>query len=268
MPKDSPHKRHPILLALSSKRNVIWAVMLRDMRTRFFNHGLGFVVVPLWPLIHMGVIITIHSIAGHAPPYGDSSPLFYATGIIPTLTFIYLSRFMGLSVITNRPMMAFSIVKPLDVMVGRAVLEFISACITLTLMMSILYLAGINPWPYDLETAVEAYLAVIFLGFGVGISVGVLALFYPLVMTGWQLMIICLYVSSGTLFVASNLPDSASRYLAYSPVTVSVEWMRTAYYESYSDKLVSPAYVIIFGAVALFFGLLFERIFRRQLLDR
>lgn len=268
MPNKAPPGRHPIIQALIDKKNVVWAVMLRDMRTRFFNHGFGFIVVPLWPLMHMGIIILIHSAAGHSPPYGDSSPLFYATGITPTLTFIYLSRFMGLSVITNRPMMAFPIIKSIDVMTGRACLEMVSACITLVLIISILYITGINPWPYDIETAVEAYLAVIFLGFGTGIFVGVLALFYPLVMTGWQLIIICLYISSGTLFVASNLPDSASKYLSYNPVTVSVEWMRTAYYESYSDKLVHPLYVLSFAAIALFLGLAFERIFRRQLLDR
>lgn len=67
------------------------AVVLRDMRTRFFNHGLGFIVVPLWPLAHMGIIITIRSFVAHTAPYGESVPLFYATGVIPTLTFIYIS---------------------------------------------------------------------------------------------------------------------------------------------------------------------------------
>ncbi|MGV1795345.1 ABC transporter permease [Rhizobium sp. A37_96] len=268
MRTDKSRLNRPLINALISKRNVIWAVILRDMRTRFFNHGLGFIVVPLWPLVHMGAIIMIHSAAGYPAPYGSSAPLFYATGITPTLTFIYISRWMGYSVITNRAMMSFPVVKPADVMTGRACLEIISACITLVLMLAILWVTGQDPWPYNLEQAVSAFLAAIFLGFGMGFLVGSIALIYPIILTVWQLTIICLYISSGTLFVASNLPDNLSRFLAFSPVTVCVEWMRTAYYESYSDKLVAALYVFSFGAIALFLGLTIERIFRRHIFDR
>ncbi len=261
------HSRNPIIHALVQKKNVLAAVMLRDMRTRFFNHGLGFIIVPLWPLAHMGVIITIHVLAGKASPYGQSTTLFYATGIVPTLMFLYISRFMGYSLIQNRAMMAFPIVKPIDVMTGRACLEITSSVITLTLIMIILLALGNNPWPNDLETAVLAYITVIFLAFGIGILVGILGLAFPLFLTVWQLLSICLYISSGTFFVASNLPHSAATVLSYNPVTVCVEWMRTAYYETYSDKLVAPFYVISFGAVALLLGLSIDRFFRRQLAD-
>lgn len=260
-------KRHPAIQALIQKRNVVGAVVLRDMRTRFFNHGLGFIMVPLWPLAHMGIIIAIHALVGRTPPYGESTALFYATGIVPTLTFIYISRFMGYSLVMNKAMMAFPIVKAMDVMIGRACLEIISAVITLTLIMLILFALGQNPWPNDLETAVLAFLAAAFLGFATGTLVGILGLFLPFVLTVWQLLSIALYISSGTLFVASNLPEPGATILSYNPVTVCVEWMRIAFYESYSDRLVAPFYVISFGAIALLLGLAIERFFRRKWMD-
>jgi len=168
----------------------------------------------------------------------------------------------------NRPMMAFPIIKPIDVMTGRACLEITSAVITLTLIIIILWALGENPWPYDLETAVSAYLAVIFLGFGVGILVGILGLAFPFLLTVWQLLSILFYISSGALFVASYLPEQAATALSYNPVTVCVEWMRTAYYQTYSDKLVSPFYVISFGAIALLLGLSIDHFFRRQIAER
>ena len=113
----------------------------------------------------------------------------------------------------------------------------------------------------------EAYVAIIFLAYGVGTCVGVIGMFYPMVLTLWQLVSVCLYLSSGALFVAANLPDQITDVLSYNSITVSVEWMRTAFYESYSDKLVDPAYVVAFGGVSLFLGLGIERIFRRQMLD-
>ena len=267
-PTFSRPRRHPFVEALVSKKNVMGAVILRDMRTRFFNHGLGFIIVPIWPLIHMGVLILIHAAAGHgAPLYGESTALFYATGLVPTLAFMYVSRFMGWSVAQNRPMMAFPAVKSLDVMFGRAFLEFIAACITLVSIMTILSVTGQNPWPVDIERAVSAYFAVIFLAIGCGILVGALGMLQPFLLTIWQVVLICLYISSGTMFVASNLPDQASYLLSFNPVLECVEWMRTAFYVSYSDKLVSEEYVLCFATVVLCLGLAIERLFRRKLLE-
>lgn len=266
MARSNKNRLPPAIQAFINSKNVIYAVILRDMRTRFFNHGLGFIIVPLWPLVHMGVLITIHAASGRAaPPYGESTSLFYATGLVPTLTFMYVSRFMGYSAIQNKPMMAFPIVKALDVMFGRAFLEIIASCITITLITTILWLADQHPWPIDVENAVSAYLATIFLAIGCGTVAGVLSLAQPMIMTVYQLIIICTYLSSGTMFVASNLPDEVSYPLSYNPVLVCVEWMRTAYYETYSDKLVDKAYIFEFALVSLFLGLLIEKVFRRQL---
>lgn len=244
------------------------AVILRDMRTRYFNHGLGFILVPVWPLFHMGILIAVHAGTGRgAPAYGDSTALFFATGLVPMLTFMYMSRFMGWSVWQNKAMMAFPAVTPLDVMWGRAFLEFISACIAALLLFVILWGTGQNPWPTDIESAVGAFFATMFLAFGCGTLVGVLSMFQPFLLTLWQLTIVCLYLSSGTMFVASDLPDNLSYALSFNPVLECIEWMRTAFYQSYSDKLVSVQYILSFGLGALVLGLAIERLCRRRLRD-
>jgi capsular polysaccharide transport system permease protein len=69
------------------------------------------------------------------------------------------------------------------------------------------------------------------------------------------------------MFVASNLPDKLAVPLSYNPVLECVEWMRTAYYETYSDRLVSEQYIIAFGLVTLCLGLTAERFFRRRMLE-
>ena len=238
------------------------------MRTRFFNHGLGFVIVPLWPLTHMGILILMHSLAGHGvPPYGESTALFYATGLVPTLTFSYVSRFMGLSLVLNKPMLSFPEIHVTDVMMGRAFLEIIAAFVTLSLIVGILYITGQNPLPFDLERAMYCYLATIFLAVGCGTLVGIVSLFMPIFITLYALILILLYISSGTVFVASNLPAPIAEALSFNPLLVCVEWMRTAFYESYSTKLVNEEYVFAWGLCMLLLGLLIERIFRRQMLE-
>ena len=243
------------------------AVILRDMRTRFFNHGLGFLIVSLWPLAHMVILLMIYSMTGRRTPFGDSLYVFFATGLIPTLAFMYVSRFMSLSLIINRPMLSFPAVTVVDVMLARAFLEVVAAFVTLVFLIIIIYAIGDNPFPWDLSEAVKAYLAALLLAVGVGVLAGVIVMFSPFFATIYALMMILVYIGSGTLFVISSLPDVISTPLSYNPVVHAVEWMRVAYYPTYSTKILDKEYLIGFGMTSLFLGLLLERVLRGKMLE-
>jgi capsular polysaccharide transport system permease protein len=235
--------------AVWQKKNVMTAVMLRDMRSRFFNHGLGFLVQSLWPLTHMVVLLILYGLAGRETPFGSSLNIFFATGLVPTLTFMYVSRFMSLSILINRSMMSFAWV------------------ITLSLIILFLLFVGDDPMPANLSEAVLCYLTTILLAVGVGTLAGVIVMFFEMFVTVYALLCIVFYISSGTLFVANQFPDSISIPLSYNPIVQCVEWMRTAYFENYSDRLVSKEYVVMFGIVCLLIGLLLERTFRMRIKD-
>ena len=259
--------RTSFLQALSQKRHVMTAVMLRDMRTRFFNHGLGFLIVALWPLAHMLILLAIYTVVGRKTPFGESLNVFFATGLIPTLAFMYVSRFMSLSLILNRPMLSFPVVTVVDIMTARAVLEIIAAYLTLIFMFAILLALGDDPIPFDVEQAVYAYLATLLLSVGAGSLAGVIVMFSPFFATIYALTMILVYIGSGTLFVISDLPDVISGPLAWNPVVHSVEWMRTAYYPTYSDKILDKGYLLGCGLTSLCLGLLLERTLRWKMLE-
>ncbi len=243
------------------------AVILRDMRTRFFNHGLGFIVQSLWPLFHILVVMMINVSAGRAAPYGDNPMIFFASGLMPALLFIYISRFMSLSIILNKPMLSFPVVRITDILFARAFLEVTAGFITIALMWVIFTVLGISPYPDDPVQAILAYLATILLALGVGTIVGVITSFLPIFATIYALMGIVFYVTSGCLFVTSNFPDQIAIPMSYNPVLQCVEWMRTAYFENYSDRLVNREYLVAFGASTLLVGLIGERALRRILLE-
>lgn len=263
--KDSERLR--VLGALAEKRNVMSAVVLRDMRSRFFNHGLGFLLVSLWPLAHMIILLGIFTVMGRKAPYGESLNVFFATGLIPTLAFMYVSRFMSLSLTINRPMLSFPVVKVVDIMLARAFLEVVAASLTLFFMFMILLALGDNPLPANVFEAVYAYLSVILLAVGVGSLAGVFVMFMPFFATIYALMMIVVYISSGTVFVSAALPAKIAYILSWNPVFHAVEWMRFAYFPGYSDKWLDRSYIISFGALALCLGLFLERTLRMRMLE-
>lgn len=256
-----------VLHALAEKKNVMNAVILRDMRSRFFNHGLGFLLVSLWPLAHMVILLSIYTVIGRKAPYGESLNVFFATGLIPTQAFIYVSRFMSLSLILNRSMLSFPVVSVVDIMMARAFLEVVAAALTLFFMFMVLLALGDNPFPADSFEAVYAYLAAILLAVGVGSLAGVFVMFMPFFATIYALTMIVVYISSGTLFVSAALPERIAYILSWNPVFHAVEWMRLAYFPGYSDNWLDRGYIISFGALSLCLGLFLERILRMRMLE-
>ena len=114
--------------------HVLTAIMLRNIRTRFFGTGLGFLIALSWPLIHIGLLIMISALTGRAAPYGDDIVVFFATGLVPYMAFLYISRFMMISVQHTRPLLAFPIGKILALLFATAILEVLpSACSFLAL---------------------------------------------------------------------------------------------------------------------------------------
>ncbi len=253
--------------ALAQKADVMRAIILRDMRTRFFNHGLGFLLVPLWPLAHMFILLTIYMFMGRRTPFGDSLRLFFATGLLPCLTFMYVSRFMALSIVLNRPMLAIPVVKVIDILFARAFLETISAFFTVFLTFSILLSLGDNPFPSDWTEATLAFLSTILLAVGVGVMAGVITALVTFFSTIYALCLIVIYISSGTLFVVSALPSQIAYALSWNPVVHAVEWMRSAFYPTYNSQVIDKPYLLSFGLGALFIGLTLERLVRRIALE-
>lgn len=267
MRKPQPTTKQTMKEALRERGHVMTAVILRDMRTRFFNHGLGFIVQSLWPLTHIFVLLFLNTFAGRSAPYGSSPMVFFGAGVVPTLTFIYISRFMAYSIILNKNMTSFPIVKVTDIIYGRAFLEIIAGFVTLFFIWVIFTAMGVSPYPDNPTQAVFAYLATILLALGVGSIISVMTTIFPIFVTVYALMTILFYIGSGCLFVTPNLPDQIAIPLSYNPIVQCVEWMRTAYFEGYSDRLLDKEYLLSFGGISLMIGLLAERYTKRLMLD-
>ena len=254
--------------AARRQRRVLYALMLRNMRTKFFGNGLGYLVAVAWPLTHIVILVAIFAVAGRAAPFGNSIALFIATGVVPFQTFNYLARFMMISLIKSRPLLAFPEVKVLDMLFAAALLEILSACCVVIAFLVIAWFAGIDAMPRDIVQAAYALGACMLLGLGFGLMNGVIALAFPPWFTGYALIIILLWFSSGVYFVPDALPAVARDALAYLPRCRCIEWMRSAYYEGYGGLVLDRSYIVGFACVTIFLGLLLERAMRGHLLAK
>ncbi|HEY8006675.1 MAG TPA: ABC transporter permease [Methylocella sp.] len=252
---------------LRTQGQVIYALMLRDVKTRYFGNGLGFLFSSVaWPLVHVLVLLTVYTSLGRTAPFGNSTILFFATGLVPFMTFSYMSRWIMIGLVLNRPLIVFPVVKITDVLIARAFLEILGACMMTASLFLILWFCEVDFMPRDIAQASFAFGASVLLGLGMGIINAIIATAFVGWMTGYALIIISLYISSGVMFVPDSLPEVARYYLSFNPVLQAIEWMRSAYYDGYGSLVLDKTYLMAWAACTIFSGFALERLIRGRLL--
>jgi capsular polysaccharide transport system permease protein len=266
MPSATLHAPKNKTLALFQEQCHIWyALMMHDIKTRFFGNGLGYIVTVLWPLGHILLILAIN--AGRLCPHGDSMILYAATAAIPFIAAQYISRFMMMGMMMNRSFMAYPIIKALDIIFARAFLELVSTYIGAAVILMGMAICGIDIMPIAPGQAVLAWLSAILLGLGFGMFNAVIVMAVPL----WAIICIAFYITAwmtcGIAIDPELLPPQYGYLMSFNPLMHAVEWMRTAYYPDYTPRLLDKTYLVECGVGLFFVGLVSERLFRGFLLN-
>ena len=237
---------------------VLHALMLRDMRTRFGGSYFGYAVVVLWPVVHTFILVAIYVFRKVPAPVGDSRALFFASGAVPVLIFQYISREVMKSVLMNKPLTYYPQVKNFDVIFARILVEIVTGFLGLMLVFVILVAIGVDPRPADPVMAVGGYLAAILLGISIGtINVGIAA-FFPGWLMGYALFSVLMYIASGVFILPNYLPEQIYEILKWNPAMQIVEWVRLGYYPGLQVQI-DYMYIILFALTSLSLGLLLER---------
>lgn len=252
--------------AFQRQRRVILALMLRNIRTRFFSSGLGFLIAIAWPLSHTLIFVAISVYNGRQAPLGESAALFFGTGSATFQAFSYLALFTMQSILTTRPLLAFPEVKLLDAIFAAALLEILSSFTVCMILVLIGAFNGIDVIPRDIEGAACAYGSAVILGLGIGLINSVIAMQVPMWGMIFALTRILLYIASGVIFLPDSLPEPYRTMMSYNPIAQAVEWMRSTYYEGVGYGFLDKSYTLKFGVCAIFVGLLAERLTRGSLM--
>jgi capsular polysaccharide transport system permease protein len=251
---------------LREQGRVIGALMLWDVKTRFFGNRLAFLLAPAWPLSHILIIITLYGLVNRAIPYGDSAMLWVATGVVPFMAYNYVSRNACLGMVMLKPLLNHSAVKVIDILFARCLIEILTTAIVVIIIGILFTVCDIDFMPVDVPQACLGIAACVFLGISFGVINAVIVGFFPFWITAFLLMTILLWISSGVMFVPDSLPDTFSYILSFNPILQGIEWVRSAYYDGYGVKVLDKEYMLSFAVVSLALGLAAERGLRGKVL--
>jgi capsular polysaccharide transport system permease protein len=219
------------------------------------------------PFGHLMGLMSMPLLADQIAPLGNEYGIYAATGILPYILFLYPARMTMLCLVDSMPLLSFPVVKPVDVIAARVVVEAVVAFTVILLFLLVLAAIGLDVWPYNIEQATAAVFSTVYLSVSFGVFSAVA---YRLVRSWLWIQItimITMYLTSGAFYDVRMLSPEARAWLGVNPLFHCVQWLRAAYYEGYGDELLNRQYLLGFATLTLLLGLAFERFIRGRLLQ-
>jgi len=250
---------------LQAQLLVIHALVLRETRTRFGAHQLGYIWALIEPLFWVSVFYGLFTLLGKSMPYGMDIVTFITTGVIPYLLFRQTMVRGHTAIPSNKSLLFYPQVRPLDLIMARTGLEIATLVTVFAIIM------GGHAF-YTGELVIENPLTVLIglllaglLGAAVGLFFSALSVYSKVVDRLVPMISRPLFFTSGLFFTANQLPTNVREILLWNPVLHTVEMVRDGWFYTYEAHYLDISYVLFWIIGSAYIGLVLERMARRRL---
>ena len=223
----------PLRDAWAVMRAVVFALFLRELKTRMGGRWWGIAWIVGEPVASAAVLLAMYSVVHARVVGGVDTLLFLVSGVLPFQLFKHLVLRSMESIDANQGLFAYRQVRPIDAVTARALVEVVLALAVAAVAVSLLAWLGHDVMPrFPLELIGVSVLLV-----ALGATLGLLAA----VATGGALAraraairvaSMPLMIVSGVAFPVSVLPPAAREAFAVNPLLHLLEGVRCAVFGS------------------------------------
>ncbi|BFT62226.1 ABC transporter permease [Pseudomonas moorei] len=253
---------------LQIKKSVIFALVLREARSRFGDRRMGASWTLIEPICHLLILSVLFGLLRGRTVAGIDFPVFVLVGLAPFLLFRNTALRLMNSPKENRALFSYKQIKPLDTYIARVLVEFsISATVYAILVFGFAWFGFDMAIKSPIEWMLTVLLGVVF-SFGLGMLLSLIAHAMPSSALFIRMMFFPLYFMSGVLIPASYLPHAMLPLLLLNPFLHLMELIRAEIFPHYVPvDGISVLYVIAFTLVLLFVSLGTYRVRRLHLIS-
>lgn len=245
------------------QKRVIGALLMREIITRYGRNNIGFLWLFLEPLLMTGLIVVLWG----GLRFNQYSTLniiaFMATGYpLMMMWRNTANRTIG-AVSANISLLYHRNVRVLDTLVSRMILEIAGATIAQLLLMGVLILLGIIPFPQDLFYMLLAWSLMAMFAMGLGLIICAIAQSFEVFGRIWSTLSFLMMPLSGAFFFVHNMPAAVQPYLLKIPMIHGSEMFRHGYFGDTVITYENPAFLLVVNLVLLLVGLLLVKRFSK-----
>lgn len=252
------------------QRAVLFALILRELKTRFGGRLIGLFWVLLEPALHIAMVLAIRvMLRDRFTGVMMDAPVYILAAMLP----FFMARNIWFGCMTavsaNGGLFGYRQVKPLDTMIARAALEIL-IYISVYIVFNLIFLwLGYRAWPHHPLEYWAIWVHFIAMGFGLALISLVISHFLPPAAGFIRMLSTPLYLMSGVLIPIATFPPSFRVYLLWNPFLHMVETSRVAYFPVYNAMAgVDIRYAIEWAAALITGGLLLYWLRRTRLVSR
>lgn len=244
---------------------VIRAIVLREVKTRFGNHQWGYAWALIGPLAWVAAFALVYHLLGRMAPPGMSVISFLITGIVTFEMFRNTSNQATGAIAGNKGLLFYPQVRPLDLVMARTLLEGATQVVVFSILLSgVALYEGRLPVDDVLTTIAGVGLAI-----GLGGSFGLVSCGLSTISPTFErihgMVMRPMFWFSAVFYPVDSVPTAVRSILLYNPVVHVIEMVRDGWFPGYQTRHIDPWYPAVWVLVLLFFGLSLERVARRRL---
>lgn len=243
---------------------VAHALILRETRTRFGANQLGFLWALLEPVLFIGTFYVLFSFSERSAPSGMTMGAFMVTGLIPYSIFRETSNRVAVATSSNRGLLFYPQVKPLDLVVARVVLEVMTWTLVFAILVSAEALILGHLQIDSLLLVFCGFALCSLLGGALGMLLGILSLYMASMERLSGALLRPMFWLSGIFYTANGVPMNVLGVIKYNPVLHCVELVRDGWFPAYHSRHVEPLFPLTVGLLLLLLALILERTSRAK----
>jgi ABC-2 type transport system permease protein/capsular polysaccharide transport system permease protein len=214
----------------SVQGRVIYALLMREILTRYGRHNIGFLWLFIEPMTFTTGVTALWTLTKSI--HGSTLPIvaFALTGYSSVLLWRNMPSRCIHAVEPNLSLMYHRNVRVIDIFLARLLLEGGGATISfVTLGIFYTYIGWVD-LPYDVLEIVGGWFMIAWFGVALAIFLGALSEKSELVEKIWHPASYLAFPLSGAAFMVDSLPEQIQKLVLYIPMVNGVEIVREGYF--------------------------------------
>jgi ABC-type polysaccharide/polyol phosphate export permease len=246
---------NPLRHSWQIQRRVIWALVLREMLTRYGRHNIGFLWLFAEPMLFTLGVTALWTLSKAV--HGSDLPIvaFAVTGYSSVLLWRNMPSRCINAVAPNLSLLYHRNVRPIDIYLARLILEAAGATMSFVFLVLFFTFIGWLELPQDALQVVAAWLMLAWFGAALALFLGALSESYESVDKLWHPASYILFPLSGAAFLVDALPEAAQKFVLLLPMVHGTELLREGYFGSKITAHYDLGYMAILNVVLTLLGL-------------
>lgn len=239
----------------SIQRRVIWALVLREILTRYGRHNIGFFWLFVEPMLFTLGVTALWTATKAV--HGSDLPIvaFAITGYSSVLLWRNMpGRCIG-ALAPNLSLLYHRNVRPIDIYAARLLLEVAGVTTSFVFLVIFFGFFGWLRMPENVLQVAMGWVMLAWFGSATALFLGALSEVSETVEKLWHPMSYLLFPLSGAAFLVSAIPQSAQQVVLWLPMVHGVEYLREGYFGSQMTAHYDLGYMALVNIALTILGL-------------